>query len=594
MCGIVGYIGKRRARDVVLESLKRLEYRGYDSAGIALIRDNIRIYKKKGEIDRLIPMVPKNDTTMAIGHTRWATHGAPSDANAHPHLDCTGRIAIVHNGIVENFKKLKNALLDEGHQFRSETDSEVIVHLVEKYYDGHLVEAMIKAIGEIEGYFAILAISRDEDCIVGTRRDNPLILGVGSEEMMAASDIPAILPVTNKVVYLGDNQVVCLTRNGFQIFDLDGGEVESEITTVDMRPEEAEKGGYEHFMLKEIFETPSAIHKAMRGRFPPSDEFQPFSIAERIKFIACGTSYHAAMTGAYAIEALTGIPTTVVYASEYRYMRDPDHSDEVVVAISQSGETADTLAAARQARALGKAVVAITNVMGSSLTRMADHVILMRAGPEISVAATKSYDSQLILLYLLALNLAHMRGEETEHMRKIADEIRMIPRKVQSILDSHHDVVEASEMMARAQSSFFIGRYINYPTALEGALKLKEISYIHAEGYPAGELKHGPLALMCSDTPVVAIAPRDHTYSKILSNVGEIIARGAPTIAVVEEGDSELNHMVDHIIFTPPTHPLLSPITIVTKLQLLAYHTARILRRPIDKPRNLAKSVTVE
>jgi glucosamine--fructose-6-phosphate aminotransferase (isomerizing) len=596
MCGIIGYTGKKNARSIIIPALKRLEYRGYDSAGIAVINDEIQLYKMKGELEHLERILPKLEGNIGIGHTRWATHGQPIKKNAHPFLDCKKKTALVHNGIIENYMELKEELMKEGHVFTSETDTEVLVHLIEKYYKRNLEDAVRKALKDIQGSYAIVVIHLgNKKEIVAARNESPLILGVGDGENFVASDIPAILEHTDKVIYMMNREIATLTEDNIKITTLDGKEITREWERVDWSLEDAEKGGYEHFMLKEIFEQPSAIHRTLLGRILDMDETNFLkNHFDSIKIIACGTSYHAGLIGKYLFERIAKVPTTAEMSSEYRHS-SPSFENPLVILISQSGETADTLGAAREAKHRGYRTIAVTNVVGSSITREVDEVIYTRAGPEIGVAATKSFITQLVALYIIAINLGLAKKTLTyDDAKHIKEGLRSLPRYAQSVLDNADMIKEVAKNICHAKDVFFIGRNIGFPTALEGALKLKEISYIHAEGYPAGELKHGPLALLTKETPVIAIAVKDHTYQKMLSNIGEVAARGSPTIAVGYESDEDLRKYVDSVIYVPTIENLFAPIPISIALQLLAYYVAKERNCPIDKPRNLAKSVTVE
>ena len=613
MCGIVGYIGPKQAQPILLESLKRLEYRGYDSAGIAIISNGIKktskkepslevsVHKDKGSIDNICTHLDTNHIPGIVGisHTRWATHGQPSKLNAHPHQDCTGEIALVHNGIIENYQKLKTKLKKQNHKFQSDTDTEVLVHLIEDNYKGDLEAAVRASLKQVVGSYAIAVIHRDEpDKIVVARNESPLIIGVGSKENFIASDVPAVLKYTKRVVYLHNQEISVINSDSFRITDLKGKTVDRPWTEITWNLEDAEKGGFEHYMLKEIFEEPKAIREVLRGRvgeiiFPELNLFKDW-LAYGIKIIACGTSYHASLTGKYIFERITRLPTSVELASEYRYS-EPTTEKPLVILITQSGETADTLAAAREARRRGCQTIAITNVVGSSITREVNEVIYIRVGPEISVAATKSFVGQLISLYLTAIFLAEsMSGLKPEPAKELKETLRSLPSLVDRVLDNSDAIEECAKEFVKTENMFYIGRNLNYPSALEGALKLKEISYIHAEGYPAGELKHGPLALLTTDTPVLAIAAHDHTYEKIVSNLIEASARNAPIIAVCPESDQDLEQVADKLMYYPDVPSLFSPVPIAVVLQLFAYYVAKERDCPIDKPRNLAKSVTVE
>ena len=593
MCGIIGYIGSRNALDVILEGLKRLEYRGYDSVGIAIGNHGIRVYKRRGSVSALEKEIrdARMSGSMGIGHTRWATHGEPSDRNAHPFLDCTGRFALVHNGIIENYQEIKDDLISKGHAFTSDTDTEVIVHLIEDLYDGDLLRTVMRAVSVLEGSFAIVVMGAGERRLIGVRKESPLVIGLGDGENFLASDVPAFLRHTDRAVFLQDGDIAVITADSWKVMNFSGEEVSREVTSIPWTVESAEKGGFKHFMLKEIFEQPYAIMNTLRGtstlhlRTVDENEFG------RIKIVACGTSYHAGMIGKYVFEELLKIPVDVEVASEFRY-RERIREDAIYLFITQSGETADTLAAARIARRMGHRTIAITNVIGSSITREVDEVIYTGAGPEIGVAATKSFTTQIVAIYRLAQHIAEVRGLAMHD--EIWTEMRLLPRLVSNVLQRHSEIQEVARTLINAQDMFYIGRNISYPTALEGALKMKEISYIHAEGYPAGELKHGPLALLTPETPVVALVPPDRTYMKMLGNVKEVAARGAPVIGVGAEGDEDLVKYVDSIIYVPRTRPFFYPVPMSVALQLLAYYTADMRGCEIDRPRNLAKSVTVE
>ncbi|MFW6176110.1 MAG: glutamine--fructose-6-phosphate transaminase (isomerizing) [Thermoplasmatota archaeon] len=595
MCGIVGYAGTENVGDILLRGLKRLEYRGYDSAGVAIKSgdDDLYIQKKKGRVEDLDD--EKFSTgTIGIGHTRWATHGKPSDKNAHPFSDCDNNIAIIHNGIIDNFVSLKEKLVEEGHEFTSETDSEIIAHLLEDNYQGDLLEALRKSIKRLKGAFAIVAIHKDEENLVVARNESPLVIGVGANENLVASDVPAILDYTNEIKYLHDGDLARVGKEDIKIIDFDGNEIDRETKKVNWSVEDAEKGGYEHFMLKEIHEQPDAIHESLLGRMAEFEDvsFSKYNI-DNIKLIACGTSMHAAYVGKYIIEKIAKIPCSVEVSSEYRYSSEND-SYPFTVLLSQSGETLDTIAAAREANKRGCTTLAITNILDSSITREVDEVVYTHAGPEIGVAATKTFTTQLIALYLIAIELALQRKVISKGKAEdYKSELRKLPRKVEKILDKVDEIKEITERLSEAYDIFFIGRNINYPVALEGALKLKEIAYINATGYPAGELKHGPFALLTEKTPVISIAVKDHTFEKMLGNIGEIAARESPIIAVGDK-DKELEKLSDEYVTIPEAPPLFSPILVNVVLQLFAYYTAYKLDRSIDKPRNLAKSVTVE
>lgn len=600
MCGIVGYTGNRQALGILIDGLKKLEYRGYDSAGVAIVEDSptgqIRLHKDKGEVALLEETLPPIKGKTGIGHTRWATCGKPSKENAHPFIDCGGEFAVAHNGIFENAGRLRRELEREGHVFSSETDTEVLPHLLERYYDGDLHAALRKALEEISGTYAIVAIRKGSDEIVVARKENPLVIGLGVGETFVASDVTPLLSYTSKVIYLLDGDTAVISPSSIRIFNASGNEVYREPQAVTWEIQDAQKGGFEHFMLKEIFEQPTAAHSTLISSIEriEDDSLLNGLDFDSIKIIACGTSYHAGLIGKYIIEELSGIPVTVDLASEYRYSSSTDHSP-LVILISQSGETADTLAAMREAKKRGCFTLAICNVVGSTLSREADEVFYTQAGPEIGVAATKTFTTQLIALMLLAVRMGRLTGRITpDSMRTMISELRALPDYIRQVLDLAPLIEDVTEILAEARDVFFIGRNINYPTMLEGALKLKEISYIHAEGYAAGELKHGPLALINENTPVVAACIRDHTYDKMLSNILEVSARGAPVVAIGHEGDREITQIVDRFLGIPSVHRLFTPVLISVVLQLMAYYTARKRGCEIDKPRNLAKSVTVE
>src|SRR6267143_314252 len=596
MCGIVAYAGYRQASSILLDSLKRLEYRGYDSAGVAIIGSGITVQKDKGYISHLEETTEPISGTLGIAHTRWATHGPPSKVNAHPHIDCTGDIALIHNGIIENHQELRERLKSEGHVFRSETDTEVAAHLIESVYRGNLETAVRTALHEVRGSYAFAVIhAKEPDRVVAARNESPLVVGLGTDENFLASDIPALLKHTNRVLYLMDGEIVVLTRDGVRVTDLEGKAIERAPERITWTLEDAEKGGFEHFMLKEIFEEPRAIHDTLLGRIAEPELNSFFREGYTgIKLVACGTSYHAAFVGKYILEEVARVPTTAELASEYRYSRAPADRP-LVILLSQSGETADTLGACREANRRGCKTFVITNNIGSSLSREAQRTMLTRAGIEIGVAATKTFVAQLAALYLLAVRIGLERGTlGVEEANRLKEELRGIPRAVQAVLNQAPYIEGLAQEYAKARDVFFIGRHIEYPIAMEGALKLKEISYVHAEAYAAGELKHGPLALVGTDTPVIAIVVRDHTYEKMLSNIREVDARGAPVLAIGTEGDKDIGKVVDNVIYVPAVPPLFAPVPVVVALQLFSYHVARIRGCAIDKPRNLAKSVTVE
>jgi len=612
MCGIVGYIGARDSVPVIMDSLGRLEYRGYDSAGIAVIDATGALVgsKAEGKLARLAERLANGEALhghVGVGHTRWATHGRPSDENAHPHLDCSKKFAVVHNGIIENYAALRAQLIGEGHTFTSETDTEVLAHLIERNYAGDLVAAVRHTLGEVHGAFALGVISSDApDRLIFARNGaSPLVVGLGEGEMFVASDIPAILQYTRKVIVLEEGEVVEVRRDGYALTAFDGKSIEREVRQIAWEASSAEKSGFKHFMLKEIFEQPNVIKETLSGRIDESCDVQlgsELKIEEivlramtKISITGCGTAYHAGMVGMYLMRALCKIPVEMELASEFRYGDRAMDPRTLTIAMSQSGETADTIEAVRIALEAGAPVIGICNVVGSHLTRIADGTLHTRGGPEISVAATKTYASQAIAATLLALYLARVRrSAPLERLREIAEGTRLLPAAVDVVLNTSEAVKKVARKMRRARSVLFLGRYVNLPTALEGALKLKEISYIHAEGYAAGEMKHGPIALLDPRTPVVGIVTAGRVREKMLSNLSEAKAREAPLIVVANYGDDEAAAMADHVLWVPKVDELLSPIVNVIPLQLLAYHIADIDGKDVDQPRNLAKTVTVE
>ena len=617
MCGIVGYVGNRKAVPIILDGLRRLEYRGYDSAGIAVLDDdnNLLVRRAPGKLRNLEEAIRIDpmDGCCGIGHTRWATHGRPTEENAHPHRDCKGDLVVVHNGIIENYLALKEELQREGHHFLTETDTEVIAHLVEKHFEGNLEEAVRIAAGQLRGVFAIGVMSRaDPGKIVVARMGPPAVIGLGDGEYFVASDVPAILSHTRDVFFLADGDLAVITGEGVRLSGLDGRPVKRQVTHILWDPIMAEKGGYKHFMLKEIFEQPRAVRDTVVGRvevetgrvFLEEMDISPKEFGEfrNVRIIACGTSWHAALAGKFMIEKLARIPVEVDYASEFRY-RDPILGPEVLtVVITQSGETADTLAAQREAKRKGSKTLAICNVPGSMVTREASGTVYTHAGPEIGVASTKAFTTQLAALHMIALHLGRVRGTlDEENCRRQAQELLSIPAKLEAVLSHDPIYEELAKKYFRAAEFLFLGRGIHFPIALEGALKLKEISYIHAEGYPAGEMKHGPIALIDEEMPVVVVAARDpqdpggHVlYEKTLSNMQEVKARQGIVIAIATQGDGEVAKIADHVIEVPPAGELVLPILEIVPLQLLAYHIAVRRGCDVDQPRNLAKSVTVE
>ena len=609
MCGIVGYIGNRDSQNILLNGLKKLEYRGYDSAGIAVFTENgLEIRKSKGRLSVLENYCNERPLcgTIGIGHTRWATHGRPSDENSHPHTDNSVKFSVVHNGIIENYLMLKEELSAKGHRFVSETDTEVIAHLIADLYKGDLVEAVRSAVKRMRGAFALAVMTEHEpDKLVAVRWASPLIIGVGEGENFIGSDIPALLEYTRNVFILEDGDLAVLTKDRVELMDLSGKNISREMVRVDWDLVTAEKAGFDHFMLKEIHEQPKAYRDTMGSRIDEKGERvilreigmsdEDLRSLQNIHIVACGTAYHAGLVGKRVIETLTRVPVEVDIASEYRY-RNPIITDKtLVVVISQSGETADTLAALREAKRRGARVVAITNVVGSSVAREADDVIVTWAGPEIAVASTKAYSSQLIALYLFGLYLAQTLGtQEAVTIRDLLAELRKLPEQVEAILARSGEIKEFAGRIARHKNLFFIGRGMDYAVVQEGSLKLKEISYIHSEAYAAGELKHGTLALIEEGIPVIALATEEDVFEKTLSNIKEVAARGARVIGIAGEGDTELIKAADQVFTIPRTHPLFTAALSVVPLQLLAYYTALALGHDVDKPRNLAKSVTVE
>lgn len=611
MCGIVGYIGSRIAKPILIDGIKRLEYRGYDSAGIALIENtHLEAEVSVGRITALEEKIHGRFSkgTYGIVHTRWATHGAPTLENAHPHVDCSNSIAVVHNGIIENHDFLKAQLEKEGHVFRSETDTEVLAHLIEKYSKGTLECAVGEALKDARGTYGIAVISsRDPNKIVAARKGSPLAIGIGQGEYFITSDVTAILQHTKKVIYLNDNEIAVLTRDNLSIMTFDSVPVHKKIEEVLWDAEMIEKGGYNHFMLKEIYEQPESLRNALMERLDDISgcvrlkelmgKYEVLRNTKRIVIVGCGTSWHSALIGEYMIEDLSRIPAEVEYASEFRYRNPVIEDGTVVIAISQSGETADTLAALREAKRRGAMTIAICNVVGSTLARESDAVIYLHAGPEIGVASTKAFTSQIAVLYLLTLffgSLKRVQEFKSSRAQEFLSEIKKLPDLAQKILGKEAEIYELAKLYKDSTNFLYLGRGYNFPVALEGALKLKEISYIHAEGYPAAEMKHGPIALIDKDMPVVFIATRDSTYEKILSNIQEVKARGGKVIAIASEGDNTIQKKVDHVFYIPNTLEMLIPILSVIPLQLLAYHIAVIKGCDVDKPRNLAKSVTVE
>ena len=608
MCGIVGYTGPRQALPVLLDGLKRLEYRGYDSAGIALISDGkLLVEKSAGKIAALEAQLG-NDMPAAnvgIAHTRWATHGAPNTRNAHPHTDCAGNIAVAHNGIIENHAVLRQMLISKGHRFTSETDTETLAHLIEQFYEGSLEQAVAAALQEVEGTYGIAVISvKEPDTIVAARSGSPLLLGLGNGENFVASDPSAVLAYTRSVVYLDEGNLAVVTPSGYQVKDRHAVRISKEVSQIEWDLATIERGGFPHFMLKEICEQPESIHNTLRGHLLEeegtarlgglnlSKEYlQSFN---RIVLTACGTSWHAALVGEYMLEELVRLPAEVEYASEFRYRNPLVDERTLVIVISQSGETADTLAALREAKRRGERTLGIVNVVGSSIAREVDGGIFLHAGPEIGVASTKAFTSQIAALALLTLYLGRLRSLSILQGREIVKALKKLPAQVEQVLALRPVIEQLAERYTRASNVLYLGRGYNFPVALEGALKLKEISYIHAEGYPAAEMKHGPIALIDELMPVVFVAPRDAVHTKIMSNIEEVRARGGQVIAVVTEGDTEITSIVDYAVAIPETLDMLTPILTSVPLQLFAYYVAVRRGCNVDQPRNLAKSVTVE
>ncbi|WP_295680012.1 glutamine--fructose-6-phosphate transaminase (isomerizing) [uncultured Fibrobacter sp.] len=609
MCGIVAYIGTNEALPILVGGLKKLEYRGYDSSGVALIDNGtIKTVKASGKIkeleDKLKVNPPKG--TIGIAHTRWATHGAPTVENAHPHMSYNGKISIVHNGIIENYASLKAKLISDGIKFQSETDTEVVAHLIARFYTGDLKTAVLKAIAKIEGTFGLAVISSDEPgTLIGARRGSPLILGIGNEgDFFLASDVSAIINHTQKVVYLDDNDIVQVKNGCYSIVNMNSHEVQREVKDVDFDADAVAKGGFPHFMLKEIFEQPEVLRNTMRGRLLVAEgnaklagldtNINELRNINRIIITACGTSYYAGMVGEYMIEDLAGVPVEVEYASEFRYRNPIIKPGTLVLAISQSGETADTLAALKEAQQKGATALAICNGVGSTIARTSDGGVYLHAGPEIGVASTKAFTSQVTVLAMIALLLGRQRRLSFEAGADIARSLLDLPLLAEETLKLSDKIKDLAAQYSKANNFLYLGRHFNYPVAMEGALKLKEISYIHAEGYPAAEMKHGPIALIDENMPVVVIAPKDALFDKIISNVREIKARGGRVIAITTEDCHPLDEIADHIIKVPKTIPMLMPILTCIPLQLLAYHIAVLRGNDVDQPRNLAKSVTVE
>jgi len=609
MCGIVGYIGQNDALPILIGGLKKLEYRGYDSSGVAVIDNGkINVIRASGKIKALEDKLAQKSIRghIGIGHTRWATHGGPTEENAHPHCSFDGKFSIVHNGIIENYASLKAKLISEGIQFKSDTDTEVVAHLIARFYTGDMKAAVLKALAQVEGTFGLgIICSEQPGTLIGARRGSPLILGIGNDgDFFLASDVSAIISHTQKVVYLDDNDVVEIKDGSYSIFNMNRNEVQREVKDVEFDADAVAKGGFPHFMLKEIFEQPEVLRNTMRGRLLVAEgnsklagldtNIKELRNINRIIITACGTSYYAGMVGEYMIEDLAGVPVEVEYASEFRYRNPIIKPGTLVLAISQSGETADTLAALKEAQQKGATALAICNGVGSTIARTSDGGVYLHAGPEIGVASTKAFTSQVAVLAMIALLLGRQRRLSIENGTDIAKAMMELPELVQNTLQLSDSIAEIAKQYSTAGNFLYLGRHFNYPVAMEGALKLKEISYIHAEGYPAAEMKHGPIALIDENMPVVVVAPKDSLFDKVISNVREIKARGGRVIAVTTDDCHPLDEIADHIIKVPKTLPMLMPIITCIPLQLLAYHIAVLRGNDVDQPRNLAKSVTVE
>ncbi|MBX3043655.1 MAG: glutamine--fructose-6-phosphate transaminase (isomerizing) [Candidatus Kapabacteria bacterium] len=610
MCGIIGYIGDRKVSSILLNGLNRMEYRGYDSAGVSILQNGkIHTLKKKGKVTELEKLVDHSffNSTFGIAHTRWATHGYPNDVNAHPHSDSSGNISIVHNGIIENYSVLRTKLVSDGYTFKSDTDTEVLAVFIGSIYErvNDLETAVRLALREVDGTFGVLVISTYEpEKLIAARRGSPLLLGIGNNEYLAASDAAAVIQYTKQVIYLNDNEICTITRDGYNIKTIENESTEPIIEQIEFDLEHIEKSGYEHFMLKEIFEQPDTIHDAFRGRLLVDEGnvklgglrnvYDELFDCNRIIITACGTSWHSGLVAEYLIESLAGIPVEVEYASEFRYRNPIIKKNDIIFAISQSGETADTLAAVKEAKQKGATVLGIVNVVGSSIARETNAGVYIHAGPEIGVASTKAFTSQLTVFSLIALMLGRMRNLSKWDGQKIALELTLIPDKIKQILELKDQIRDIALQYSNVKNFLYLGRGYNFPVALEGALKLKEISYIHAEGYPAAEMKHGPIALIDENMPVVIIATKDEIYDKVFSNIEEVRARKGRVIAIANIGDEKIKAVADHVIYIPETISPLTPLLSVIPLQLLSYYIALDLECDIDKPRNLAKSVTVE
>ncbi len=604
MCGIIGYIGNKDVLSIIISGLKRLEYRGYDSCGVGFVEEKqLKILKTKGRIEKLQKKIEKTNTKIAVGHTRWATHGVPIEENAHPHTDCQNRFAVVHNGIIENYESLKKILIKEGHIFRSETDSEVIVHLIEKFYNGNLKEAVKKTLSQIVGSYGLIVLDKQQ--MVVSRKGSPIVIGVGENEFFVASDISAIIEHTKDIVYLEDYEIAVINENGYSIISKDDQLVEKEIQKIKISLEQIEKGNYKHFMLKEIFEQPTTIKNSLAGRIDLNNltaklggleevlTQEPLKKIKRIMILACGTSWHCGLVAKYILEKYTRIPVDVDYASEFRYRNPVIDSSVLTIVISQSGETADTLSALREAKEKGSLVLGVVNVVGSTIARESDCGVYTRAGVEIGVASTKAFTSQLVVMFLISLYIGRKINTITDSQAKeIIENLEKISRKIKIVLKDAENIKAIAEKYKNSNNFLYLGRGINYPLALEGALKLKEISYVHAEGYPAAEMKHGPIALVDENMPCFFIANKDQNYEKVISNMNEIKTRGGKIISIATE--KEIEDLSDEIVYVPKTLEVLSPFVNVVVLQLFAYYISDFLKRDVDKPRNLAKSVTVE
>jgi glutamine---fructose-6-phosphate transaminase (isomerizing) len=608
MCGIVGYVGPRQASPILIDGLRRMEYRGYDSAGVAILNGGgIKVRKAAGKLSALVDKL-RTETptgTVGVGHTRWATHGAPTTPNAHPHLDQSGRIAVIHNGIIENAAVIRKALEKRGHVFKSETDTEVLAHLIGAYYEGNLEQAVAGALWDIEGAYGIAVISADEpDTLVAARNGSPLLVGVGDGEFFVASDASAILEHTRSVVYLDDGEMAVLTRDGYRVRNLTDTHVDKPVNQIEWDLATIERGGFSHFMLKEIFEQPESLTNTVRGHLLEDEGSarlrglnmtdEQLIQVDRVIITACGTSWHAGLIGEYIFEEMARIPCEVEYASEFRYRNPIVDENTLVIAVSQSGETADTLAAIREARRRGARTIGLVNVVGSTIAREVQGGLYLRAGPEIGVASTKAFNSQVAALAMVALKMARLRTLSLLSGRQFIQALQALPAQIRSVLDRAPEVEILADRFSTAHNALYLGRGVNFPVALEGALKLKEISYIHAEGYPAAEMKHGPIALIDENMPVVFIAPRDGVHGKIMSNIEEVKARGGKVIAICTEGDVEIARLADAVFTIPATHDLLTPMLASVPLQLFAYYVAVRRGCNVDQPRNLAKSVTVE